>query len=731
MTTENVGAPNVPQTRAPKQKHQIDFRYGPKLQWTCIGFPDDQFKSLIREDGSLQYGWNRVITFGWRHAAKPPRCSQSTESAESAVVLTELEYDFGKLTLTTFAHREAERRSDIVLWELKANAEMDAPLIAAVTVMVDEADLDGLKEKFAVPSREIALPIVLAEKSQEQPSLIRSVPSPLSLCEDYEHIGRHAFTTETEALEPGATLRGAFVIALNHDELEKVSVESCEQALAETRDFWKSCVFQKRKLQMPDDSVQEMITACARNLLQARVIKEGLPIFQVGPLVYRGLWVVDGHFMTEAARYLGHDDEADLHWDALLQYRREDGAITIHPYHTKETGIALATLVRLTELSGNWERLRNNWHIIEGAVRRIAEMRQEAAALPESHPCHGLLPESYGDGGVGGQRPEYTTVLWILAGLRQASLAAKRLGAANAQELCKMYEDLLADFQEHAARHMLKTDDGIPYLPIAMFPDEHNFGTSPFQDKQLARPWTKIAPAGATWALCHAIYPGEVFRPDDPIVQNLLALNASIDDDEGLPRETGWTHWKGTWSYHASFAAHVALYAGDPAQAVDYLYALANRAATTRVWREEHSLQSHPQVRYVGDMPHNWASAEFIRLVRNLLVMEIGDELHLLRGLPEEWIVAGKQVIVEETPTRFGPVSITVSADEDGEIDVSVKQDMTWPLRPIRTEMRMPAGAMDVRVECDGRLSHAAVPSDGRIILPEAADINVRFKFSK
>jgi hypothetical protein len=51
----------------------------------------------------------------------------------------------------------------------------------------------------------------------------------------------------------------------------------------------------------------EFLTACARNILQARERKNGKLTFQVGPTVCRGLWVVDGNFILEAARYLGYD----------------------------------------------------------------------------------------------------------------------------------------------------------------------------------------------------------------------------------------------------------------------------------------------------------------------------------------------------------------------------------------------------------------------------------------
>jgi hypothetical protein len=40
----------------------------------------------------------------------------------------------------------------------------------------------------------------------------------------------------------------------------------------------------------------------------------------------------------------------------------------------------------------------------------------------------------------------------------------------------------------------------------------------------------------------------------------------------------------------------------------------------------------------VGDRPHDWANAEFIRLASHHLVFERGDELHLLEGVPAKRI---------------------------------------------------------------------------------------------
>ena len=70
--------------------------------------------------------------------------------------------------------------------------------------------------------------------------------------------------------------------------------------------------------------IMAMLTACARNILQAREVKDGLPEFQVGPTVYRGLWIIDGYFFLEAARFLSWDDDAARGIDALLRRVLDD-----------------------------------------------------------------------------------------------------------------------------------------------------------------------------------------------------------------------------------------------------------------------------------------------------------------------------------------------------------------------------------------------------------------------
>jgi hypothetical protein len=65
-------------------------------------------------------------------------------------------------------------------------------------------------------------------------------------------------------------------------------------------------------------------------------------------------------------------------------------------------------------------------------------------------------------------------------------------------------------------------------------------------------------------------------------------------------------------------------------------------------------------------MPHNWASAEFIRLATHLIELDRGDELHLLEGLPREWTGPGRVTRLNGVPTPFGPLRLALAVDAAG-----------------------------------------------------------------
>ena len=135
-------------------------------------------------------------------------------------------------------------------------------------------------------------------------------------------------------------------------------------------------------------------------------------------------------------------------------------------------------------------------------------------------------------------------------------------------------------------------------------------------------------------------------------------------ESEGLVLDTGWLK-DGIWNYFASFYGHAWLWLGQGGKAADTLYAFSNHASPLLVWREEQMPQGKGNG-MVGDMPHNWASAEFIRLTRHCLALERGNDLHLLEGMPRRWTEPGAVTRLRDVPTEFGPLSMTLEVAKNG-----------------------------------------------------------------
>ena len=171
------------------------------------------------------------------------------------------------------------------------------------------------------------------------------------------------------------------------------------------------------------------------------------------------------------------------------------------------------------------------------------------------------------------------------------------------------------------------------------------------EDAQWSAPdeWDRPRPQGAQWALSHAIYPGLVFEKDDPIVKGHIALMQACTQED-VPIETGWLPHQGLWTYNAPFVAHVYLWAELADWARRTFIGFLNHASPLYCWREEQPTRGSLVSDYVGDMPHNWASAECIIFLRHMLALEDGSSLRLLEGIGDFELAPGMAHRITESP---------------------------------------------------------------------------------
>jgi len=451
----------------------------------------------------------------------------------------------------------------------------------------------------------------------------------------------------------GEPLRQFFRFPQDGQPLEKIAAGLGEPdaLLAEAREFWRAWKpFGEPVTWSIPGRHGEFLTACARNILQARERKNGRLTFQVGPTVYRGLWVVDGNFILEAARYLGYDRDAQQGLETTWALQEKDGGIFAGAgrEHWKDTGIAMFTLVRQAELSQDWTYFRGMQPNVLRGVEFLRGLCAKAVAEGSASGRYGLFPKGMGDGGLGGLRDEFTNTIWVLAGLQAVEQAAARLNLAGFEPVGRFHRELHAAFTAAARQEMRQHSAGFDYLPMLMKSD-------PQWDA--ADPWERPQPQVAQWAMSHAIYPGLVFAKDDPLVEGHIALMQACTQED-MPAESGWLPHEGTWNYAAAFVAHVYLWAGLEDWARTTFTGFLNHATPLYCWREEQPLKGSLAADYVGDMPHNWASAECVLYLRHMLALEDGRSLRLLAGIGKPELAAGEPFAISGSPTRFGRISM-------------------------------------------------------------------------
>jgi hypothetical protein len=169
--------------------------------------------------------------------------------------------------------------------------------------------------------------------------------------------------------------------------------------------------------------------------------------------------------------------------------------------------------------------------------------------------------------------------------------------------------------------------------------------------------WDRPRPQSAQWAFSHAIFPGLIFPPSHPVVRGHVQLMQAVTKED-IPSETGWSQHEAVWAYNSAFVAEVYLWLGMKQAAHDTFIGFLNHASPQYCWREEQPLQNALVGFYIGDMPHNWASAECIRYTRHMLALEDATHLRLLAGVTDGELAPQKEYALAATPTRFGRLNL-------------------------------------------------------------------------
>jgi hypothetical protein len=658
----------------------IDFRYAPRLSQTTICFPDDPYKSLVGQAGDLRYGIGKgtlagmedfatVCTFSLAGMQDDRIVRQWLEAQNIPLVHTLIERPAATLELTAFATRHGnEGRVDNVLLSILPK---DLRAISGIP-RVHFRTCQRLKQLTGPPT------IVINDLDSNQLfALAAKIGTTSDFAMFFEEDGYSLFLPHGEAA-PDQPLRYFVRFPMEHQPVELLAEmqQQPDALMDEARNSWKQW--------KPFGSVAwsypgrcgEFLVACARNIQQAREVKDNRLVFEVGPTVYRNLWIVDGNFILEAARYLGYDKEADEGLLSEWNKQLPSGQIVAGGggEHWKDTAIAMFTLVRQCELKQDWQLFKELESNIRRAIDFLVQLRNQGRTSNTTNGHYGLLAPGFADGGIGGVRSEFTNTVWALAGLKAVTDAASHLGV-DLRSAETFYNELRSSFLRAAQAEMVRHPDGFEYLPMLAGDDA---------SWRNADPWQRPRPQTAQWALSHAIFPGLVFDKNDPIVRGHIALMQWCTKED-VPAETGWLWHESVWNYNASFVAHVYLWAGLQGWADKTFRGFLNHASPLYCWREEQPLQDALVGQDWGDMPHNWASAECVRYLRHMVLLEDGASLRLLAGI-SSGLDPQEVFSLQRSPTRFGRVTLRLEPLESGK-GWKLDFELDSPNRPVKVEL--------------------------------------------
>ncbi|MDM8004675.1 MAG: hypothetical protein QUV05_00780 [Phycisphaerae bacterium] len=140
------------------------------------------------------------------------------------------------------------------------------------------------------------------------------------------------------------------------------------------------------------------------------------------------------------------------------------------------------------------------------------------------------------------------------------------------------------------------------------------------------------------------------------------------------------------------------------------------------VYEDVRTFCEHPIRAYgIGTGPFFKSPDEsaFIVWLRHLLIMEQGDELHLLAGVPEAWLAPGKQIVVERAASWYGPIDMKVASQDTPR---QIVLELSGPPRPPSAmKLHVRLGRPFKSVTCNGRQTKDFDAKTGVVVLPTSA----------
>ena len=454
-------------------------------------------------------------------------------------------------------------------------------------------------------------------------------------------------------------------------------------------------------------AAQPLLRTLRSNLAYVLVERDG-PALRPGTRSYARSWIRDGALISAVLLRLGQAGTVKSYIEWFAKYQDPDGrvpccvdrrgadAVPENDSHG-EFLFAIAEYWRFTR---DAELLHRIFPHVERAVSYIDLIRQkrrtEEYRGPKKLIFFGLLPESISHEGYSAKPVHsYWDDFWALKGLKDATDLAAALGREDLRSRWAAERD---EFEKDLSASLSRTiaERGIDYLP----------GSAELADFDPTATTIALDPAGARGLL----------------PQRELLRTFERYEEEFRRRRDGEIRWDAYTPYEIrTVGTFVRL--GWRARAHELLdfFLAGRRPAGWNQWAEVVGREPRAP-RFIGDMPHAWVGADFIRSCLDLFAWEREKDgaLVLAAGIPAGWLQGGPGVAVRRLRTPHGLLDYTLRREKRG-LRFSVG-DLVTP--PGGLALRPPLEAPPRRVTVNGKV----VPFSGEELVIRRLPADVLFE---
>jgi hypothetical protein len=429
------------------------------------------------------------------------------------------------------------------------------------------------------------------------------------------------------------------------------------------------------------------------------------PALRPGTRSYARSWIRDGALISDALLRLGAAREVRDFAAWYAPYQGEGGKVPCcvdargaDPVPENDSaGELLYLFANYYRYTGDRDFVARVWEHVERAVSYLDGLRQQrrgaAYRQPDKHAFYGLLPESISHEGYSA-RPvhSYWDDFFALRGFGDAAELARAL---SKDALAARYAALRDEFREdlYASLRRVIAGRGIDYIP----------GSVELADFDATSTTIAVAPGGEMERL--------------PAAELRHTFARYFDEFTKRQRGEGGTSYT-PYEWRA-VGIFVRLGWRARAQRLVAGFMADRRPAGWNQWPEV--VWRDPRAPgFLGDLPHAWVAAEFIRSFLDMMAYERDSDhaLVIAAGVPAAWARSGSGVSVRGLATPFGALSYTLAA-RGSRARMSIPGGLRIP--PGGIAIRWPfAGAVTVNgrpqaIEAGGELVVRELPAEVRV----------------